>query len=100
MAATAPLEIGTRGTMGSLVMKEIEYFRRLELEGIRGRSNRKPWRSFGVLVMGWKRKKRQGSGVPLPSMCSTVDVSQIPRSTEMPGFSYRNLKEEAKKGKL
>ncbi|KAL6270503.1 hypothetical protein ACE6H2_027414 [Prunus campanulata] len=30
MAAYAPVEIGTRGTVGSLIMKEIEHFSRLE----------------------------------------------------------------------
>ncbi|GJR39919.1 hypothetical protein Tco_1215603, partial [Tanacetum coccineum] len=28
-----PIEIGARGTVGNLVMKEIEYFRRLEIGG-------------------------------------------------------------------
>ena len=32
MGTAAPLAIGTRGTVGSLVRKEIEYFRRLELD--------------------------------------------------------------------
>ena len=31
MAAHPPVEIGTRGTVGSLVMQEIEYCSRLEL---------------------------------------------------------------------
>ncbi|KAJ0047137.1 hypothetical protein Pint_04195 [Pistacia integerrima] len=31
MAAHTPVEIGTRGTVGSLIMKEIEYFSRLEV---------------------------------------------------------------------
>ncbi|KAF4403846.1 hypothetical protein G4B88_014302 [Cannabis sativa] len=30
MAAYNPVEIGTRGTVGSLVMKEIDYFGQLE----------------------------------------------------------------------
>lgn len=29
-AAHPPVEIGTRGTVGSLVMREIEYFSRLD----------------------------------------------------------------------
>ncbi|KAL6314144.1 hypothetical protein AAG906_011885 [Vitis piasezkii] len=31
MAAQNPVEIGTRGTVGSLIMQEIEYFSRLEI---------------------------------------------------------------------
>lgn len=30
MTANAPLKIGSRGTIGSLVRKEIEYFKRVE----------------------------------------------------------------------
>ncbi|XVF70584.1 hypothetical protein PTKIN_Ptkin11bG0174100 [Pterospermum kingtungense] len=36
IAARPPLEIGTRGTVGALVLQEIEYFRRLESGGIDG----------------------------------------------------------------
>ncbi|KAK9024666.1 hypothetical protein V6N11_004824 [Hibiscus sabdariffa] len=32
MAAHRPVAIGTKGTVGSLVMQEIQYFNRLELE--------------------------------------------------------------------
>ncbi|KAD2132538.1 hypothetical protein E3N88_27473 [Mikania micrantha] len=31
MATEAPIKIGTKGTVGSLMMKEIEYFNRLEV---------------------------------------------------------------------
>ncbi|KAF0901803.1 hypothetical protein E2562_006437 [Oryza meyeriana var. granulata] len=33
MAASAPVEVGAQGTIGSLVCREIEYFRRMEEQG-------------------------------------------------------------------
>ncbi|KAK9267361.1 hypothetical protein L1049_009786 [Liquidambar formosana] len=32
MAANTPVKIGTRGTVGSLVMREIDYFSKLEID--------------------------------------------------------------------
>ena len=61
MGTNFPVEIGARGTIGSLVMKEIEFSTKIKLE-----SSRKPeqhfvdhlasrngnyWPSFGFLVM-------------------------------------------------
>ena len=104
MAAAAPVAIGTRGTVGSLLKKEIEYFTKFELEG-RGSS----WKphgqivemdsrsghsrpSFWLLVTGWKRKKRRGGSGFLSSMCSEVaDKSQL---NIIPGFNYRILKND------
>ncbi|KAJ6776469.1 hypothetical protein OIU74_000608, partial [Salix koriyanagi] len=40
MAAQNPVQIGTRGTVGSLIMQEIKYFSQLEL-GCR-ESSKKP----------------------------------------------------------
>ncbi|OIT00744.1 PREDICTED: uncharacterized protein LOC109230086 [Nicotiana attenuata] len=110
MSASVPVEVGTRGTVGSLLKKEIEYFRRLEPD-CRGSSNNKPqkstveinsggsssWPSFGFLTMKWRKKKRRGSGGGLPAMCSMVEVSENSRMYEIPGFSYRNLKVDSKR---
>ncbi|KAB2601014.1 chaperone protein ClpB1-like [Pyrus ussuriensis x Pyrus communis] len=41
-AATAPIAIGTRGTVGSLVRKEIEYFSKIELDRHGSSSSMKP----------------------------------------------------------
>lgn len=82
--AATPLAIGTRGTVGSLVRREIEYFRRVELD--RPESSMKPClkklvpvsetntttatsssRSSktialgSLLTMSWRRKKRRVS---------------------------------------
>ena len=103
MSAAAPVAIGTRGTVGSLLKKEIEYFTKFELEG-RGST----WKPHGQivemdsrsdhsrpsfwLITGWKRKKRRGCSGFLPSMCSATEVAdQINR---IPGFNYRILKND------
>ncbi|XP_022723924.1 uncharacterized protein LOC111280741 [Durio zibethinus] len=106
MAAAAPIAIGTRGTVGSLLKKEIEYFTKFELEG-RG-SSWKPHRqiveidcrsdhsrpSFWLLITGWKRKKRRGGGGFLPSMCSATEVADMNQLNRIPGFNYRILKND------
>lgn len=91
MGTTAPLAIGTRGTVGSLIRKEIEYFRRLELDcgetsnkcesktrvGIASHtasfpSVKKPATSFSttraktatfgsLLSLSWRKKRRNSS---------------------------------------
>ncbi|KAK3024839.1 hypothetical protein RJ639_045056 [Escallonia herrerae] len=106
MGATAPVEVGTRGTVGSLVMQEIEYFRRFELdrcgssamkpgmhvlEAAPSSSGRYSWPSFGFLMMVRRRRKRRGSGF-LPGVCSVVEVAENHRTNGIPGFNYRNLK--------
>ena len=111
MAAFPPVEIGTRGTVGSLVLKEIEYFNQLELGG---RVNSKTMAqsrvkdmacsssttslcskpNFGSLSATQKKKKR-GSKL-LPSMCSMVEVSESNNSIGISGFCYRNLKTDVK----
>ncbi|EEF43896.1 conserved hypothetical protein [Ricinus communis] len=108
-AATAPVAIGTRGTIGSLVRKEIDYFTKIELE--RCMSSRKPLAqlfdigsssghsrpSFWSLKLSWKRKKRRGSSNGfLPSICTAVEVADSNRPNGIPGFSYRILKDDAK----
>ncbi|XP_058093497.1 uncharacterized protein LOC131239682 [Magnolia sinica] len=110
MAATAPVEIGTRGTIGSLLSQEIEYFRRLELD--RRNTPQRPWLQIagarsgscsssgpnsGFVVVAQKKKKKRSSGGFLPSICSAVEVADS-RVERMPGFSYRNLKTDIKKG--
>ncbi|XP_024928105.3 uncharacterized protein LOC112491197 [Ziziphus jujuba] len=107
MVAYTPLEIGTRGTVGSLVMKEIEYFSQLEL-GSQGNSKKtlshvadiscsyshsRP--TFGSALATQKKKKRGSRH--LPSMCSTIEVSDINQPTGTYTFSYRNLKSDVEK---
>ncbi|XP_031129005.1 uncharacterized protein LOC116030810 [Ipomoea triloba] len=102
--ASAPVEVGTRGTIGSLLKKEIEYFRKVEMEFSCGgsplKSQNSSWPGFGLLMMlKWKKKKRRvsGGGGGLQSVCSLVDVSDAHRMNEIRGFSYVNLKVDSKR---
>lgn len=107
MAATPPVAIGTRGTVGSLVRREIEYFNKFELQQCA--SIRKPHgqivdiasssghsrNSFWFVIMRWKRKRRRGSSsCILPSICSAVEVADRNQLNGIPGFNYRILKND------
>lgn len=112
MAAAAPLAIGTRGTVGSLVMKEIEYFSKLELDrhgrssgksqgkildmGSFSRGNSSSRSSFRFLTMTWKRKKQGISKGFLPRICSVSEVSESNRLNGISGFNYMILKDKVK----
>ncbi|KAM6602084.1 hypothetical protein CsatA_021693 [Cannabis sativa] len=116
MGSTAPIAIGTRGTVGSLVRKEIEYFTKLEVD--RHGNSRKPrgpqildmasttnskrgnnsWPSFKFLmIMSWKRRKqRSPSRSFIPSLCSASEVDERNRFNlnGAPSFSYRILRDD------
>ncbi|KAJ0239467.1 Uncharacterized protein HA466_0230980 [Hirschfeldia incana] len=109
MAAQIP--IGTRGTIGSLVRKEIDYFKNFNTcpryDPRRGNSEENTKgcerRDTSSRLSSWfsrtkwsKKKKRQscgGGGRFLPSMCSAVEISGENR---VPGFNYRILKNDEK----
>lgn len=107
MAAYAPAEIGTRGTVGSLILKEIEYFNQLELSS--KCSSRKPQPPITSIVSSsslsrptfesvikTQKKKKRGTGL-LPSICSMVDVADNNRPIGISVYSYRNLRSDVKK---
>ncbi|KAG6603769.1 hypothetical protein SDJN03_04378, partial [Cucurbita argyrosperma subsp. sororia] len=102
MDGIAPLAIGTRGTVGSLVMKEIEYFTKFEVERhgssqrISGDASRRSdcKGSFWLVSLTWKWKKRKGNNGILPNICSAVELSKSNRFNGIPGFSYRILKHD------
>lgn len=82
-AKPAPVEVGTRGTVGSLVKKEMECFRGLEYGRNFGKSSNKhfvdmasgggnSWLGFGFLI--GRRKKNRSRGF-LPGICSVVEVA-------------------------
>ncbi|KAF7815798.1 hypothetical protein G2W53_029767 [Senna tora] len=95
-----PVEVGTRGTVGSLVMQEMEFFSQIESNKARitnkGSSNS---RDSNVSNNAASTKKKRGSGSNsklLPSMCSMVDVSSSSSSDKSrpngtSAFSYKNL---------
>lgn len=106
MTAHKPVEIGARGTVGALIMKEIEYFSRLELSC--QNSSRKPQfhitnmassssharPTFGSGIATQKKKKKRSRLIP--SICSMVEISDNNRPVGSSGFSYRNLKSDLK----
>ncbi|PON38400.1 hypothetical protein PanWU01x14_312800 [Parasponia andersonii] len=126
MASTTPIAIGTRGTVGSLVRKEIEYFTKLELDrhgssrkargpqildmasstsSTRGRSsnnNNNSWPSLRFLMITtWRRKKHRGSSRSfMPSICSASEVEERNRLDGIPGFSYRILRDDIRNFEL
>lgn len=116
MAPYNPVQIGTRGTVGSLVMKEIKYFNQLELSSRGDFSEEKPRSDVtdmaassstshasnptnGSVLATQKKKKKRGGNKLLPSMCSVVEVSDnnSSRPVGISGFGYRNLKTDVKK---
>ncbi|TKY72139.1 hypothetical protein E2542_SST00877 [Spatholobus suberectus] len=106
----APVAIGTRGTIGSLVRKEIEYFTKFELDRrgssqkpqkhfvemdmVSGRSYSMSRPSFWVLLTTWKRRKRRGTSGFLPKICSAAEVAESNQLNRIPGYSYRILKND------
>ena len=100
-----PVEIGTRGTVASLIMQEIEYFSRIGSNSQRNKSQITEVSSSIstsstttiVSKVEESTKKKRGSSKLLPSMCSMVDVSDSGRPNGTSAFSYRNLKSDTKK---
>uniref|UniRef100_A0A7N0TRD6 Uncharacterized protein n=1 Tax=Kalanchoe fedtschenkoi TaxID=63787 RepID=A0A7N0TRD6_KALFE len=102
-----PLQVGTIGTVGSLVRKEIEYFTHLDLQpnqtleevdqdnGVRTSSacRQRPRPGFWYLLMTWGRKKRKLSRRFTPSFSSVVEVSEINSLNLISDFSYSILGE-------
>lgn len=99
----APVKVGTKGTVGSLIMQEIEYFRRVELS-CRGSSQKprthvadmascsNPAKPTSGSLLTHKKKRRGSSNRLVPSICSMVEVSDNKRPVGTSSFNYRNLK--------
>ncbi|KAJ0983199.1 hypothetical protein J5N97_011454 [Dioscorea zingiberensis] len=101
-ASPSPVEIGTRGTVASLVSKEIEYFQRLDI--IHQERSQKPKTvirdmvSTNGAVTRNRKKKVASSGGFLPSFCSVVKISNgAIRADRVAGNSYKNLRTEGKR---
>ncbi|KAL5066269.1 hypothetical protein RYX36_028006 [Vicia faba] len=90
MSAPAPVAIGTRGTIGSLVRKEIEYFTKIELDKL-GKSQKSHSHfvnmvssSFRMLL---KTKKQRAK------TCCVIQVTENVNFNRIPGYNYRILKD-------
>lgn len=101
--AAAPLEIGTRGTVGSLIMQEIRYFKSTEVttQDISERRRASNMASSSYLskpmvelALTPKKKKKRISRRLLPSICTLVEVSDNRPIGISPGLSYRALKSD------
>lgn len=91
MATEAPVEIGTKGTVGSLIMQEIKHYCQSDQVCSSSRDiGREP--NPKLVVISQKKKKRGGSKFFLSNMCSMVDVSNSKRLSSAVGFNYKNLK--------
>lgn len=112
MAVNTPVEVGTKGTVGSLILQEIEYFSRLELtcqdssqkpqsqitDTTSTSSHLRPhFRPEAATKKKKKKKNKKGGSRLVPCMCSMVDVSDSKRPIGIQGFNYKNLKMDAKK---
>ncbi|WOH04207.1 hypothetical protein DCAR_0623616 [Daucus carota subsp. sativus] len=109
MDGKPPAGIGTKGTVGSLVLQEIEYFRQLEMkcrEDLRKKPEPKvvgvvSTISFSKPNPGARatmpKKKKKGSSRIIPSMCSMVDVVEKKNQSNLRSrFSYRSLEADVK----
>ncbi|KAL7103480.1 hypothetical protein ACP275_08G182100 [Erythranthe tilingii] len=87
-----PVAIGTRGTVGSLIMQEIDYFIQLELDNRSSASN-KTYNQVTTDVSSKSEKKKSKKKRYIPSICSKVEVSErnLPNSSTS-RFTYKNLK--------
>ncbi|KAK6132908.1 hypothetical protein DH2020_033344 [Rehmannia glutinosa] len=90
-----PAAIGTRGTVGSLVMQEIDYFSRLELADRNKHPHQDQLSKPKVESVGpiATKKKRGGRKRCIPRICSTVEVAE----SNQQNFTYTNLKADIKR---
>lgn len=90
MATKTPIEIGTKGTVGSLIMQEITYYCQTGQVGCSRDIAREP--NSKLVVISQKKKKRGASKFFLSNMCSMVEVSNSRRLNSTVEFNYKNLK--------
>lgn len=88
MSASAPTEVGTKGTVGSLVKKEMEHFRRVEFRD-KGKKDGGSSAVNSCLNLHFlTRKKQKTKSFHLPANCSVVEVADIHGASK---FKYKNL---------
>ncbi|KAI3986651.1 hypothetical protein MKX01_014189 [Papaver californicum] len=109
MASTTPVKVGTRGTVGALVLQEIEYFTKLDSRCCKNSQESQPQSNHnascsgsskatvGSVSMTQKRKKKKDGGRFIPSICSVVEVVKTNQRHRIHGVSYRTLRTDSKK---
>ncbi|EHA8592081.1 hypothetical protein COCNU_contig69256200G000010 [Cocos nucifera] len=113
-AKPTPVEVGTRGTIGSLVSQEIEYFRRLDLGQKEVSSQKQKKLTMDVASPSGSIRNKSGSGgtAPkkkkkmkkvvsiggfLPSICSAVEIANPGQTERIKEIGYKNLRKDGKK---
>ncbi|RWW71303.1 hypothetical protein BHE74_00020971 [Ensete ventricosum] len=116
-ALPSPVEVGAQGTVASLILQEIEYLRKLDLDrhevsnqkkhkanadvaSTSGSCKQKPCPSRAAQ----KKKKKAAAAAAaaagggfLPSICSAMDATDTSLIERIAGIGYRNLKTDGKK---
>ncbi|XP_071727209.1 uncharacterized protein [Rutidosis leptorrhynchoides] len=101
-----PIKIGTKGTVGSLMMKELEYFNRLEVQShtntlqvLEAAAKSQPESKIeNKVTINSKSKKRSNKFIP--SICSAIDVANNNGPKTISGFSYKTLKADARRSQV
>ncbi|KAF5796448.1 hypothetical protein HanRHA438_Chr08g0363891 [Helianthus annuus] len=75
--AEPPVDIGTKGTVGSLIQQEIKYFNKHEVHGLEANQTR----------TSSARKNKF-----IPSICSAIDVDNTHGPKLVSGSSYKKSK--------
>lgn len=90
MSASAPTEVGTKGTVGSLVKKEMEYFRRVQFchNGKKGSSYSEGNSCLNLQFLIRRKQKSKSFRLPEQLNCSVVEVADI---HGVCNFKYKNL---------
>lgn len=90
--------VGTKGTVGSLIMQEMDHFSQLNLSG--SSDLKKPCYQIvdlPLIVIPKKKTKRRGNKRLIPSMCSVVEVANSSQPSSSSASSYRSLKMDVKR---
>ncbi|KAI0527345.1 hypothetical protein KFK09_002945 [Dendrobium nobile] len=93
----SPIEIGTQGTIGSLLSQEIEYFKKIDTNHHRShQKSKKVIQDMASKSTGsFNKKKKQSipsnNGGFLPCICSIVEIRNAG------GAGYINLKTDCNK---
>nr|XP_043630279.1 uncharacterized protein LOC122601595 [Erigeron canadensis] len=103
MPNETPIKIGTKGTVGSLMMKELEYFNKLEVHSQQhtlhvreaAASSQPRSKMINSVTITPKRKKKSKNFVP--SICSAIDVADTNGPKMISAFSYKTLKADARR---
>lgn len=97
-AKSEPVAVGTKGTIGSLIMQEMDHFSQLDLSG--SSDLKKPCHQLvdlPLITIPRRKTKRRGSKRLIPSMCSVVEVANSSEPSSSSASSYRSLKMDVKR---